>query len=230
MKQKISHAFAKSMRDFVFGMEDGLVSNLGLVLGVYSGGAGPFAVILAGFASMIAGAFSMSAGSYLSAKAQREVYECEIKEAREGVVKNPQKYLRDMKTVLRSEGFDAHEIAALLHHFEHHNHSTFVTNYIQKKVGISEKKLDHPVLNALMMFFSFFTGSLFPVLPFLFLDNSTAIVTAIVLTIVALFFVGVAKTYYTKRNGLKAGIEIVLVGIGAGILGYVVGLIFGTIG
>ncbi len=212
------------MRDFVFGMEDGLVSNLGLVLGVYFGS--PSAVVIAGLASMIAGSFSMSAGSYLSAKSQREVYECEIREAEEALKENPKKYLKEMRVVLKKEGFDSDEIKALLHHFEHHNHSTFVTNYIQKKVGISEEKLDHPVKNAFAMFASFLAGSLFPVLPFVFLSGMQAVWTAIIITITALFLVGVAKTHFTKRSWLKAGFEIAIVGIVAGALGYAVGWFF----
>lgn len=218
------------VRDFVFGMEDGLVSNLGIVLGVYIGGAGPFAVVLAGLASMFAGAFSMSAGSYLSAKSQREVYEHEIEEAERVLKENPKKYLREMKKILKSEGFDKDEIDALLHHFEHHNHSTFTTNYIQKKVGITEEKLDHPLRGAATMFLSFFVGSLFPILPFILFEGMNAVTFAIVLTIMALFLVGWAKTFYTKRNWFKSGFEIVIVGIGAGIIGYVVGWIASFLG
>ena len=218
------------IREFVFGMEDGIVSNLGLVLGVYVGGGSSFTILLAGVASMVAGAFSMSAGSYLSAKSQREVYEHEIQQAEEKLKKQPKKYLKEMKTLLQNEGFDADEVKALLHHFEHHNHSTFVTNYIQKKVGISEHKLDHPVRNAMTMFLSFFVGSLFPVIPFFFATASSAAITAIILATLALFGVGIAKTYYTKLNWFKSGFEIMLVGLGAAVIGYIVGRVIGLLG
>src|SRR3989338_11517787 len=92
------------VRDFVFGMQDGLISNLGLVLGVWQGGGGKFAILLAGLASMFGGAFSMSAGSYLSAKAQREVYEQEIKATKELLKKNPKQCLIDMRLILKEEG------------------------------------------------------------------------------------------------------------------------------
>tara|TARA_Y100000310_G_scaffold124700_1_gene123470 strand:- start:89443 stop:90123 length:681 start_codon:yes stop_codon:yes gene_type:complete len=219
-------AVKEQIRDFVFGMEDGLVSNLGLVLGVYAGGAGS-AVVLAGLASMFAGAFSMSAGSYLSAKSQREIYECEIQEAEKSLKENPQKYLKEMSILLKKEGFDEDEIKALLHHFEHHNHSTFVTNYIQKKVGITEGKLEHPLKNSITMFFSFIGGSIFPVAPFIFLDGSNAAILATSLTIVMLFAVGLTKTYYTKRSKFKAGMEVVLVGLGAALIGYLIGRLIG---
>ena len=216
------------IREFVFGMEDGLVSNLGLVLGVHFGGGSPFVVVLAGLASMFSGAFSMSAGSYLSAKSQREVFEKEIHEASVMLKENPKKYLAEMKKILKEEGFDKDEVTVLLRHFEHHNPSTFVINYVQKKVGISEQKLDHPLKNALTMFMSFFVGSLFPILPFVFSSGMNAVILAIAFSTAALFGVGVAKSKFTHRSWFKAGIEIVIVGLIAGAIGYLIGWLVGS--
>ena len=214
------------VRDFVFGMQDGLISNLGIVLGVWQGGGGKYAILLAGLASMFAGAFSMSTGSYLSAKSQREVYQHEITCTLDDLKENPQKCLREMKVILKKEGFDADEVTVLLRHFEHHNQSTFVRNYIQKKVGLSEARFEFPFKNAVAMFFSFLIGSIVPILPFILFANSTAALTSTILTVCALFFIGWAKSYYTKLNWLKAGLEIVIIGLGAGVIGYLVGLIF----
>lgn len=213
------------VRDFVFGMEDGLVSNLGLVLGVYVGGGTSFDIVLAGLASMFAGAFSMSAGSYLSAKSQREVYEQEIQATREKLKRNPQACLVEMSHLLKDEGYDRKEIAILCAHFTRHDRSAFIRDYLQKKVGLSEERFELPLRNALMMFLSFLLGSAFPIVPFMFLQNGNAAITAVTLTIVMLFVVGWVKTYFTKRSWFKSGIEIVLVGAGAGIIGYVVGVL-----
>jgi vacuolar iron transporter family protein len=223
--------FRQVIRDFVFGMEDGLVSNLGLVLGVYIGGGGHFAVILAGLASMFAGAFSMSAGSYLSAKAQREVYEQEIISTKKYLRENPHKCIAEMKTILRKEGLNKQGIDAIFKgNKNNHQHPKFVCNYlVQKKVGISKEKFDLPFKNSLTMFLSFIAGSLFPVLPFIFSTGLNAVVIATTLTIIILFVVGVAKTVYTKRNWFKSGLEIVLVGVAAGVIGYLIGLVLSGI-
>jgi vacuolar iron transporter family protein len=213
------------IRDLVFGMEDGLVSNLGLVLGVYVGGGNTYSILLAGLASMFAGAFSMSAGSYLSAKSQREVYEHEIRTIKNELKRRPKKCLSEMSKILHQEGFDQNEIKVMLRHFDEHNKSTFMINYIQKKLGLSEDRFELPFKNALTMFFSFSLGSFFPIAPFFFLTNSSAAVLAVILTIFVLFFVGLIKTRYTKLNWFKSGIEIVVIGIGAGILGYLVGFV-----
>ncbi|MEK6968872.1 MAG: VIT1/CCC1 transporter family protein [Nanoarchaeota archaeon] len=214
------------IRDFVFGMEDGLVSNLGLVLGVYIGGGNTFAIILAGLASMFAGAFSMSAASYLSAKSQREVFENEIKTVEINLKQDPSKFLKEMKTLLKQEGFDDDEVKIMCNHFKKHSTSTFFKNYIQKKLGLAKERFDLPLRNALVMFLSFLVGSLFPIAPFILLNKDVAIFVAIVLTILALFIVGFVKTLFTKKNWFKSGIEIAAIGLLAGLFGYVAGLLF----
>lgn len=214
------------IRDFVFGMEDGLVSNLGLVLGVYIGGGNTFAIILAGLASMFTGAFSMSAASYLSAKSQREVFENEIKTAELNLKKNPGQFLKEMEKILKQEGFDEDEIKVMCNHFKKHNTSTFFKNYIQKKLGLAKKRFDLPLRNAFAMFLSFLVGSLFPITPFILFNKDIAIFVAGLLTILALFIVGFVKTLFTKKNWFKSGIEIAAIGLLAGLLGYVVGLLF----
>jgi len=215
------------IRDLVFGMEDGLVSNLGIVLGMYVGGAPSFTIVLAGLASMLAGAFSMSAGSYLSAKAQREVYEQEINATKEKLRENPQQCLLEMCLLLKEEGFSKKEVGMMCDHFSRHNNSSFIKNYIQKKVGLSEARFDLPIQNALAMFLAFVLGSAFPIVPFVLWQNSLAAVIAGGLTVATLFGVGWLKTIYTQRNPWKSGLEIVVIGIGAGLMGYVVGLLVG---
>jgi len=224
------------IRDVVFGMEDGLVSNLGLVLGVAAGGGDASTIILAGAASMFAGAFSMSAGSYLSSKSQREVYEHEIETAREDLSKNPRKCYTEMCSALVKEGLSKQEVDHLLKKSSRYKHPEFVCNYmVQKKVGISKEKLEVPFKNAFAMFFSFLLGSAFPLLPFLIskydgLSLFQAGVIASLLTIAALFGVGLAKTYYTTLDKLKSGLEVVLIGLGAGLIGYLVGWVVGRLG
>ncbi|MBU0470280.1 MAG: VIT1/CCC1 transporter family protein [Nanoarchaeota archaeon] len=219
-----------TIRDFVFGMQDGLISNLGLVLGVWQGGGGKFAIILAGLASMFAGAFSMSSGTYLSAKSQREVYEQEIEATKKKLRDHPKQSIKEMKGILKAEGFDDNEIKVMCRHFVKHNESTFIKNYIQKKTGLSEDRLDLPLKNAFTMFLSFLVGSIFPIFPFIFFKESVAVVVAATLTITVLFLVGFIKTIYTKKSWLKSGLEVVLIGLISGIIGYLVGFILSLFG
>ena len=232
----ISGDVKDAVRDFVFGMEDGLVSNLGLALGVSAGSGDASTVVLAGAASMFAGAFSMSAGSYLSSKSQREIYEHEIETAREDLKKNPRKCYKEIRSSWMEEGLSKEEIGRLLKKSSSYKHPEFFCNYmVHKKVGISKEKLEIPLKNASVMFFSFLFGSAVPLLPFLVskfnhVSLFQAAVVAASLTVVALFGVGWVKTSYTKLSRFKSGLEVVLIGLGAGLIGYLVGWAVGALG
>ena len=229
MKQKMLDGLKGFMRELVFGMEDGLVSNLGIVLAVWVATGNASVVLLSGLASMFAGALSMSAGSYLSSKSVSEVYDAEVVRAKELVAKNPQKASKEMKAMLKKEQFDTDEISTMMRHFLHHNKETFAINYIQKKLHISSKGNSHPMHDAAVMFFAFAFGSLFPIVPFFFGESVNIMLISIGMTFAVLFAVGMGKSTVTHRNCIDSGIEIVLVGVGAGALGYLVGLIFGVV-
>ena len=228
MKQKLTSAFKGFMRELVFGMEDGLVSNLGLVLAVWVATGNAKVVILSGLASMFAGAFSMSAGAYLSSKSVAEVYETERTKAKELIQHSPNEASKEMKTLLEKEHFDNDEIDLMLRHFLHHNKDTFATNYLQKKMHVSPKGSSHPFHDASAMFIAFSLGSVFPIVPFFFGDSKLIMATSCMLTVGMLFVVGVGKSTVTHRNWFTSGAEIVGVGITAGAIGYVIGAIFGV--
>ena len=229
MKQKVLQGLKGFMRELVFGMEDGLVSNLGIVLAVWVATSDARFVLLSGLASMFAGALSMSAGSYLSSKSVGEVYDAEVMKAKELVRKNPKKASKEMRALLTKEQFDEDEINAMMRHFLHHNKETFAINYIQKKLHVSPKGASHPFHDAVVMFLAFALGSIFPVFPFFFGGSSNIMIASVSLTILVLFAVGIGKSTVTHRNCISSGLEIVMVGIGAGALGYVVGVIFGVV-
>jgi vacuolar iron transporter family protein len=229
MKKKIRNGLKDFMRELVFGMEDGLVSNLGIVLAVWVATKNANVILLSGLASMFAGALSMSAGSYLSSKSVGEVYDAQVLKAKELVSKNPKKASREMKTFLKNEKFDDDEINSMMRHFLHHNKETFAINYIQKKLHLSPKGNSHPMHDAAVMFMAFAFGSLFPIIPFFFGASVNVMIISVSLTIATLFAVGAGKATVTHRKCIDSGVEIVLVGVGAGGLGYLVGHIFSLI-
>ncbi len=229
MRKKAKGVLRDFTRDIVFGMEDGLVSNLGVVFAVWVAGAGQQTVLLAGLASLFAGSLSMSAGSYLSSKSQREVYESEIARTQRLIERSPKKALKELQVELRKEGFDADEIEIMSKHFIEHNEDTFLQNYIQKKLKLSVERFDHPWKNAFAMFLAFSLGSVFPIFPFFFSGSYVGMWISGGLTIFVLFLVGVVKSSVSHRNWLKSGLEMVLLGAGAGLFGYLIGLVFGVV-
>ncbi len=229
MKKRALETFKGFMRELVFGMEDGLVSNLGLVLAVWVATHDAGVVLLSGLASLFAGAFSMSAGSYLSSKSVGEVYDAERTKAKELIQHSPKIASKEMKKLLANEQFDTDEIDAMMRHFLHHNKETFAINYLQKKMHVSPKSASHPLHDASAMFIAFALGSLFPIAPFFFGGSQTVMFVSVALTMGMLFAVGAGKSIVTHRNWFTSGVEIVGVGITAGAIGYVVGAVFGVV-
>ena len=228
MKRSKLYFLSKFIRSIVFGMEDGLVSNLGVVFAVWVAGAGQNTILLAGLASLFAGSLSMSAGSYLSSKSQREVYEAEIARTKQMIAKKPKAACRELCIELKREGFDADEIDIMSKHFLEHNEDTFLHNYIQKRLKLNPERFDHPLKNALAMFLAFFLGGLFPIFPFFFSAGVNTIIMSGILAISMLFIVGVLKSRVSHRDWIKSGLEMVILGAGAGVIGYLVGLVFSS--
>ena len=168
MKEKAMQGLRNFMRELVFGMEDGLVSNFGIVFAVYIATGSRSAVLLAGMASMFAGALSMAAGSYLSSKSVKEVYQAEIARAEKLVRSKPKKAGSEMRKFLKQEMFDKNEIDVMMRHFLKHNSKTFAINYIQKKMCLNPSAANNPFHDATVMFLAFGIGSLFPIVPFFF--------------------------------------------------------------
>ena len=229
MKQKALETFKNFMRELVFGMEDGLVSNLGIVLAVWVATRDSNVILLSGLASMFAGALSMGAGSYLSSKSVAEVYEAEKLKAKQFLSNSPKKATQEMRKILMDEKFEFDEIDSMMRHFLHHNKETFAINYLQKKMHISQEKSNRPIHDAFVMFISFALGSIFPIIPFFFSASVYNMALSVFLTISVLFAVGAGKSLVTHRNWFTSGVEIVFVGISAGVLGYLVGVIFGVV-
>ena len=229
VKQKALKGLRDFMRELVFGMEDGLVSNLGIIFAVFVATKSQSTILLAGLASMFAGALSMAAGSYLSSKSVKELYQFEVKKAKELIKKKPKQASKEMKKILRKEKFDQDEIDIMMKHFIKHNHRTFAINYIQKKLHLNPETGTNPVHDALVMFIAFTLGSLFPIIPFFFGSSMAIMSISAVLTIVTLFAVGVTKASVSHRDWVRSGFEMVVIGMGAGLIGYLVGFVFGIV-
>ena len=178
--------FGRHVRDFIFGVEDGLVSTLGVITGVSIGAAETNFVILAGLVAAFTGATSMAAGTFLSTKSQKEYYDKVLSSKAKGV-----------------DGVERKEMRAL--HAEHEN----------------------PLKAAAVIWISFMLAAAIPIAPFYFAAPGSALPLAIGLTTAALFIFGSTKCFYTKRKWLAGGLEMVLIGALAAIVGFAIGSLFG---
>jgi len=222
-----------TLRAVIFGVSDGLVSNLALVMGV-AGAANSAApagdekfIVLAGIAGLLAGAFSMAAGEYISMQSQRELFERQIALERAELEAMPEEEEAEMAALYRAKGFppdEAKAIAARL--FE--NPERALDTLIREELGLDPSELGSPVGAAGGSFVAFALGAVVPVIPYLLGSGSAAFVVSIVLSLVALFMVGAAVSLLTGRGFLFSGARQVLIGAAAAVVTFAVGSLIGV--
>lgn len=169
------HPLGESLREMVFGVNDGAIGNLGVVIGLAQATASNRIIILAGLATMFAQMISMSSGNYLSVKSEKEYFN------RRGKSRN------------------------------------FGKEYVAHK---------DPLLSSVVMALAVMFGTAIPLIPFFFLESVKGIVPAIVITLFTLFFIGVAKTHFTRKSWLTSGLEMLFIGSSAALAGYLIGTVF----
>jgi vacuolar iron transporter family protein len=220
-----------TLRAVIFGVSDGLVSNLALVMGVAgaagTAGADPSFIVLAGIAGLLAGAFSMAAGEYISMQSQRELFERQIALERAELEAMPEEEQAEMAALYRAKGFPAAEaeaIAARL--FEDPERA--LDTLIREELGLDPRELGSPVGAAVGSFISFGIGAAVPVLPYLVTSGGAAFGASIVLSLVALFGVGAGVSLLTGRGFVFSGVRQVLIGAGAAVVTFAVGSLIGV--
>lgn len=211
------------IREFVFGIQDGLISTVGLLAGVQGATENNAVVILTGLTAMFAGAISMAAGSYLSSSAEKEIFDKELREAERLAEREPYLAAEGLLRALSEEGLkkeQSYRIVKLLAQEE----KVFLRTFQEKVFGLGAAELHRPVQAALVMGFSFIVGAIIPLLPYLILAGMQALYLSITLAAVTLFSVGVFKGYLAARSLFLSGLEFFFIAVGAALLGYLIGL------
>jgi VIT1/CCC1 family predicted Fe2+/Mn2+ transporter/rubrerythrin len=217
-----------TLRAVIFGVSDGLVSNLALVMGIAgaSQGEGSF-VLLAGVAGLLAGAFSMAAGEYISMQSQRELFERQIALERAELEAMPEEEEAELASVYRSKGFTDSEAAVIAHRMLQDPEHALDT-LVREELGLDPDELGSPWGAATGSFIAFAIGALVPVIPYIVSAGSPAFVAAIALSAGALFAVGAGVSLLTGRSLLYSGGRQVLIGAAAAVVTYLVGHAIGV--
>ena len=219
-----------TLRAVIFGVSDGLVSNLALVMGVAgaSGAAttpGHF-ILLAGIAGLLAGAFSMAAGEYISMQSQRELFERQIALERAEMEAMPEEEEAEMAALYRAKGFRDDEAKAIAHRlFEDPERA--LDQLIREELGLDPDELGSPFKAAFGSFVAFAVGAFVPVVPYL-IGGAFAFPAAIGLSLVALFGVGASVSLLTGRSVAFSGARQVGIGAVAAIVTFLVGTVIGV--
>lgn len=223
------HRSARSgtLRATIFGVSDGLVSNLALVMGVAGASDQGGLILLAGVAGLLAGAFSMAAGEYISMQSQRELFERQIELERAELEAMPEEEERELAALYMAKGFtrgEADAIAARMFADPQHALDTLV----REELGLDPDELGSPWGAAAGSFLAFGIGAAIPVFPYLVTTGATALVASLALSCVALFLVGAGVSLLTGRGLLFSGFRQLGIGVAAAAVTYAVGTIIGV--
>lgn len=218
---------AGNLRAAVFGINDGLVSNVSLILGVAGASSNGSLIVLSGVAGLLAGAFSMAAGEYVSVRSQREMYEHQIELENAELVEYPQEEAEELALIYAARGMapaDAQELASRTIA----NPKLALDTLAREELGLNPEELGSPWGAALSSFFSFGVGALVPLLPFLVLRGAPALMASIILTAIALFGVGALISLFTGRSAARDGMRMLSIGASAGAVTYGIGTLMGV--
>lgn len=216
-----------NLRASVFGVNDGLVSNVSLILGVAGAAAGNNVVLVSGIAGLLAGAFSMAAGEYISVRSQREMFEYQIGLERDELAQYPQEEAEELALIYAARGMDAGD-ADRLARATIADPVRALDTLAREELGLNPDELGSPWGAALSSFASFAIGAVIPLLPFFVFKGSAALGASVALTAVALFVVGAMISLFTGRHAWLGGLRMLAIGAAAGALTYFIGSLLGV--
>jgi len=216
-----------NLRAAVFGVNDGLVSNASLILGVAGASANNSIILLSGVAGLLAGAFSMAAGEYVSVRSQREMFEHQIGLERDELAQYPEEEAEELALIYTARGLpreDAQKLAQALIA----DPAKALDTLAREELGLNPEDLGSPWGVAIFSFLSFAAGALVPLVPFLVLAGERALPVSIAFTALTLFGVGAMISLFTGRSALRDGLRMLGIGAAAGGLTYAIGKLLGV--
>jgi VIT1/CCC1 family predicted Fe2+/Mn2+ transporter/rubrerythrin len=221
-------AGGNALRAAVLGANDGLVSNLSLVMGVAGATLAGKGVLIAGVAGLLAGAISMALGEWLSVQSSRELFAHQIATEKEEVETAPEEETEELTLIYESRGM-TRENAELLAKQVMANHETAVETLAREELGVNPEELGGSAWEAaITSFLLFAAGAILPVAPFIFLSGMTAVYISIGLSVIGLFALGAVITLFTGRTILYSGMRMVIFGLLAAAVTFGIGRLIGV--
>ena len=211
------------LRNIVYGFNDGLTANFGLVAGVLGATSATQhdAVIVAGVAGAIADALSMGSSGYLASKSEQEVYANEIAMERDEIAMMPEVERDELALIYEAKGMEADAAYGLATQVMA-DPQRMLDEQVQEELGIGEVDMS-PMREAWITGTATLLGAVIPVAPFFFTEGTTAIVVSFTIAMLSHFLVGAARSVFTGRGVFRSGIDMFVVGLGVAIVGYFVG-------
>jgi VIT1/CCC1 family predicted Fe2+/Mn2+ transporter len=217
-----------ALRAAVLGSNDGMVSNLSLVMGVAGVSLEGHAVLVAGIAGLLAGAISMALGEWLSVQSSRELYENQIKIETMEIQHNPEEEIEELALIYEARGLPRDQALALASRIME-NKGSAVQTLAREELGIDPDELGGSAWEAaLTSFILFAMGAIVPLFPFIFWTGMTAVFISIAFSAVGLFILGTVVTLFTGQGVLYSGTRMVIFGLIAAAVTFGIGKLIGV--
>jgi VIT1/CCC1 family predicted Fe2+/Mn2+ transporter len=217
-----------ALRAAVLGANDGLCSNLSLVMGVAGADLAPHAILVTGLAGLLAGAFSMALGEWLSVSTTRESYQRQIKTEADELEQVPEEEEEELALIYQAKGLPVDQAKALAQRLIA-NKETALDTLVREELGIDPNELGGSAWAAAgTSFVLFAVGAIFPVAPYFSLAGLPAVVASLAASGLALFLIGAGTTLFTGLGVWFSGLRQLLIGFAAAGVTYGVGKLIGT--
>ncbi|MCZ7588448.1 MAG: VIT1/CCC1 transporter family protein [Gaiella sp.] len=221
-------AGGNALRAAVLGVNDGLVSNASLVMGVAGAGVASKDILLTGIAGLVAGAFSMAMGEWISVQSSRELSVRELEVEREHIATEAETERAELALVYEQKGLHPREAGQVAERLMA-DPATALDTHAREELGIDPDELGGSAwVAAGTSFVLFVVGAIVPIIPFAFLSGNAAVGLALALSGLGLFGIGAAITLLTGRGVLFSGLRQLAFGATAFVFTYAIGVLFGT--
>ncbi|HLE00302.1 MAG TPA: VIT1/CCC1 transporter family protein [Bdellovibrionota bacterium] len=215
-----------SVRAAVFGINDGLVSNASLILGVAAASRDPKFVLISGTAGLLAGALSMAAGEYVSVRSQRELLEYQLGLEKAELEQYPEEEAQELALIYEARGFSREQAEAMARQLIS-NPARALDTLAREELGLDPNDLGSPWGAAVSSFVAFAIGGLIPLIPFVIsrdMDQLSALLRiSMISTAVGLFSTGAFVSLFSGKGLLWSGFRMLLIGSTAGTIAYLIG-------
>jgi VIT1/CCC1 family predicted Fe2+/Mn2+ transporter len=215
------------LRVVVYGFNDGLTANFGLVMGVIGASVSDQTILLAGFAGLLADAFSMASSGFLAARSEQEVRQYHLALERAELRLMPQEERQELKQYFMRKGLTSQEAATVADRLME-NPDVALTQLAREELGIDPEAPQSPLQEGIVTGIATGLGAVIPIIPFFFLPRVIAIWVGVIISMVAHFLVGASRAIFTGRPAIRSGFEMFLVGMGVALFTYLLGQLLGV--
>lgn len=223
------HRQTNWLRDVILGGQDGLVNILGIILGVIAGGGSDTVLIVAGFAAAITESISMGAVGYTSAKSERDFYQAEKEQEASEIATTPEVERQEIADIYAAKGFKGKLLDDVVDTITA-NRDVWVETMMDEELHLQPVQTPDILRAAVVIGIATLIGHMIPLLPFLVLSRSAALVLAILSSALVLFGVGVYSAVTLVGDWRTSGAKMVAIGLGAAAIGFLVGRLFNAAG